>query len=340
MEIYILPILVSAILTYIMTPFVEKLARKVGAMDVPEDDRRVHKSPIPRMGGLAIYLAFVVTLVAFAGVDNKTTGIILGSTMIVGIGIVDDIRGVSAKVKLLVQICAALVLVHFGIRIDFFTNFFESEGLIYLGSLSVPITVFWIVGITNTFNLIDGLDGLAAGIYTISAVTLSYIAYVNGMHETALVTLILAGGCLGFLPFNFNPARIFMGDTGSLFLGFVLAAISIEGVIKGATALTMVLPILAMGLPIMDTTLAICRRVIGGKSIMEADKRHLHHKLLSAGLCQKRAVLLMYGISLMLGMSVVFLMNSEYIGGFGMIAATLVLVMVPVVAEQARAGRK
>ncbi len=340
MDIYILPIIIAAILTFIMTPFAEKLARKLGAMDVPKDDRRVHKSPIPRMGGLAIYLAFVATLVIFAGMDDMIKGIIIGSTMIVGVGIVDDIRGVSAKVKLLVQICAALVLVHFGIKIDFFTNFFEAEGLIYLGSLSVPITVFWVVGITNTFNLIDGLDGLAAGISIISATTLSYIAFVNGRYEMALVTLILAGCCLGFLPFNFNPARIFMGDTGSLFLGFVLSAISIEGTIKGATALTMVLPILAMGLPIMDTTLAIFRRILGGRSIMEADKGHLHHKLLSAGLCQKRAVLLMYGISLMLGLSAVFLMNSEYISGFVTIAATLVIVMIPVVMEQARAGKK
>ena len=326
MEIYILPIFIAVILTFIMTPLVEKLARKVGAMDVPNDDRRVHKTPIPRMGGLAIYLAFVATLVIFAGMDDMTKGIIIGSTMIVGLGIVDDIRGVSAKVKLLVQILAALVLVHFGIKIDFFTNFFESEGLIYLGSLSIPITVFWVVGITNTFNLIDGLDGLAAGISTISATTLSYIAFVNGRYEMALVTLILAGCCVGFLPFNFSPARIFMGDTGSLFLGFVLSAISIQGTIKGATALTMVLPILAMGLPIMDTTLAIGRRIIGGRSIMEADKGHLHHKLLSAGLCQKRAVLLMYAISLMLGLSAVLLMNSEYISGFVIIAATLVLV--------------
>ncbi len=340
MEIYILPIFIAVILTFIMTPLVEKLARKVGAMDVPNDDRRVHKTPIPRMGGLAIYLAFVATLVIFAGMDDMTKGIIIGSTMIVGLGIVDDIRGVSAKVKLLVQILAALVLVHFGIKIDFFTNFFESEGLIYLGSLSIPITVFWVVGITNTFNLIDGLDGLAAGISTISATTLSYIAFVNGRYEMALVTLILAGCCVGFLPFNFSPARIFMGDTGSLFLGFVLSAISIQGTIKGATALTMVLPILAMGLPIMDTTLAIGRRIIGGRSIMEADKGHLHHKLLSAGLCQKRAVLLMYAISLMLGLSAVLLMNSEYISGFVIIAATLVLVMIPVVMEQARAGKK
>ncbi|MBK5252313.1 MAG: undecaprenyl/decaprenyl-phosphate alpha-N-acetylglucosaminyl 1-phosphate transferase [Peptostreptococcaceae bacterium] len=340
MEIYILPIIIAAILTFIMTPMAEKLARKVGAMDVPKDDRRVHTSPIPRMGGLAIYLAFVATLVIFAGMDDMTMGIIIGSTMIVGVGIVDDIRGVSAKVKLLVQILAALVLVHFGVKIDFFTNFFESEGLIYLGNLSIPITVFWVVGITNTFNLIDGLDGLAAGISTISATTLSYIAFVNGRYEMALVTLILAGCCVGFLPFNFNPARIFMGDTGSLFLGFVLSAISIQGTIKGATALTMVLPILAMGLPIMDTTLAILRRIIGGRSIMEADKGHLHHKLLSAGLCQKRAVLLMYGISLMLGISAVLLMNSEYISGFAIIAATLVIAMIPVMMEQARAGKK
>jgi len=239
-----------------------------------------------------------------------------------------------------VQISAALVLVYFGVRINFFTNFLEAEGLIYLKELSIPITVFWIVGITNTFNLIDGLDGLAAGISTISASILSYVAFVNGRYEIALVTLILAGCCLGFLPFNFNPARIFMGDTGSLFLGFVLSAISIEGTIKGATALTMVVPILAMGLPIMDTTLAIRRRILGGRPIMEADKGHLHHKLLSAGLCQKRAVLFMYGISLMMGLSAVFLMNCEYISSFVTIAATLIIIIIPCVAEQTKAGRK
>lgn len=340
METYALPILISAILTYIMTPFVEKLAHRVGAIDVPKDDRRVHKTPIPRLGGLAIYLAFVATLVIFVGLDQKTMGIILGGTMIVAVGIADDIRGVSPKIKLLVQIAAALVLVRFGVKIDFFTNFFESEGFIYLGSLSIPITVFWVVGITNTFNLIDGLDGLAAGISTISAITLSYIAYINGMYETALLTLILAGACLGFLPFNFNPARIFMGDTGSLFLGFVLSAISVDGAIKGATALTMVVPILAMGLPILDTAMAIVRRVQGGRPIMEADKNHFHHRLLSAGFGQKRAVLLMYIISLMLGVSAVFLMNSEYVSSFLMVAATLAVVMVPMGIEQSRAGRK
>lgn len=340
MEPFILPMFASAVLTFILTPFVETLARKVGAMDVPKDDRRVHSVPIPRMGGLAIYLAFVAGLVFFAGIDQKTTGILLGSTLIVAVGMVDDIRGVPAKVKLLVQIAAALVLVRFGIRIDFFTNFFNSEGLIYLGNLSIPMTVFWVVGITNTFNLIDGLDGLAAGISTISAITLSYVAYVNGMHEAALLTFMLAGACMGFLPFNFNPARLFMGDTGSLFLGFVLSAISIDGVIKGATALTMVVPILAMGLPIMDTTLAILRRIACGRPIMEADKNHLHHKLLSAGLCQKRAVLLMYVVSLMLGVSAVFLMNSAYVSSALMVAATLVLVLIPMGLEQSRAGRK
>ncbi len=328
---FLLPMIVATLVTLTATPLVKMLAHKVGAIDIPKDDRRVHKTPIPRLGGLAIYFGFILTILLFTQVDKGILGMIIGSTIIVAMGVIDDIRPLSAKLKLLIQILAALILVGFGIRIEFLTDFFNSGQYIYLPTiLSVPMTVFWVVGITNTVNLIDGLDGLAAGISTIAAVTLAYVAYVNGYHETAIMTMVVAGACIGFLPYNFNPAKIFMGDTGSLFLGFILSAIAIDGTIKGATTLAMVVPILALGLPIFDTTFAILRRAKNGRPIMEADKGHLHHRLLSIGLCQKRAVLVLYLISILLGVSAVLLTQQKYMDSVITLMVTAAIVVIPI----------
>jgi UDP-GlcNAc:undecaprenyl-phosphate GlcNAc-1-phosphate transferase len=202
--------------------------------------------------------------------------------------------------------------------------------MVYVGMLSLPITIFWIVGITNTVNLIDGLDGLAAGISTIAAASLAYVALVNGRMETALVTTIIVGCCLGFLPYNFNPAKIFMGDTGSLFLGFMLAATSIDGSIKGATFLVFAAPILALGLPIFDTSFAILRRFMSGRPIMEADKGHLHHRLLSLGYHQRTVVLAMYFISVLLGLSGIFLIQGYYVFMTVTLVASILLILIPI----------
>lgn len=324
---YFFVFLVGVIISFVMTPFAKKIAYKVGAIDVPKDDRRVHKKPIPRMGGLAIYLGVLVSIflaVKIFGrhsiigsqiifgqdIMNQIYGMLLGGTLIVLMGIVDDIKPLSAKVKLAVQIISALILIKFGMKIEMMNIPFIDK-TIKLYALSIPITIFWIVGITNTLNLIDGLDGLAAGVATIAALSLSYVAFVNGRDITVIMTLAIAGACVGFLPYNFNPAKIFMGDTGSLFLGYMLAAISIHGLVKGATAIATVVPVLALGLPIFDTTCAILRRLLNGRPIMEADKGHLHHKLLSTGMGQKRTVLILYGISGIFGVSAALMSKSK-----------------------------
>jgi len=317
---YFLVFFIAAFVSLIATPLAKMLAFKIGAIDVPKDDRRVHKNPIPRLGGLAIYLGFVVSVVAFVPIDSKIIAMLIGGTLIAIMGVVDDIKPLPAKVKLAGQIVCALILVIAGLRIGKFTIPFTG-GLFYVGIFSIPVTIFWIVGITNTLNLIDGLDGLAAGVATIAALSLSYVAYVhiadNGPlgittgTTTVMMTLAIAGAAIGFLPYNFNPAKIFMGDTGSLFLGYMLAAISIFGFVKGATAIATVVPVLALGLPIFDTAFAILRRAINGKPIMQPDKGHLHHRLLSTGMGQKRTVLILYAVSGIFGFSAALISTSR-----------------------------
>ncbi|SHJ65467.1 MraY family glycosyltransferase [Paramaledivibacter caminithermalis] len=343
---FILPAVFGAAVSFLSTPIVKKLAYKLGAIDVPKDDRRVHKKPIPRLGGLAIFLGFLISILALLKINlleinKEIVGMLVGASIMVVMGLIDDIKPLSARVKLLVQIIAAVVIIGFGIKIEYITNFLKSDTISFLGNetiklsiLSIPITIFWVVGITNTVNLIDGLDGLAAGISAIAALTLAYVAYakpeLSNSHNTMILTLALAGSCIGFLPFNFNPAKIFMGDTGSLFLGYILAAISINGFIKGATALAMVVPVFALGLPIFDTTFAILRRAFNGRPIMQADKGHLHHILLSIGMGQKRAVLTLYMISSFLGVSAALLLKQKYVNSAIMLVITAAMVAVPI----------
>lgn len=331
MENYIFPMFIAFLLSYFLTPVAKKLAIKVGAIDVPKDNRRVHTKPIPRMGGLAIYIAFTICMFLFSDLEmKKLIGIFIGSTILVVMGMIDDVKPLRASLKLVVQIVAALVLVKFGFRVDFLTNFFKDSGYIFFNGLSIPITVIWIIGITNTINLVDGLDGLATGIATIAALTLAYVAYVNGNISVAILTVMLAGSSLGFLPHNFNPASIFMGDTGAYFLGFVLAAISIEGTLKGTTALTLVIPVLALGLPIFDTTFAIVRRALTKKPIFEADKGHIHHRLLHIGLNQKGAVLVLYLISILMGATAISIINDAMINVSILTLVIALMIFIPI----------
>lgn len=326
---YMLPMILAATISLLATPVARKLAYRIGAVDVPKDNRRVHKEPIPRMGGLAIYVGTISTFLFFCDFSlQKTAGILIGSALIVVMGVYDDVKALPAKLKLLIQIAAAFVLIFAGLEINFFTNWLQPNQLVYLSWLSVPVTVVWIVGITNTVNLIDGLDGLATGVSITAALALAYVAHANGFQQAATLTMIVAGACLGFLPHNFNPAKIFMGDTGSLFLGYMLAVISILGSLKSATAL--IVPIIALGLPIFDTTFAIVRRYLSGKPIMEADKGHLHHRLLHIGLSQKRAVLLLYLKSGLFGLGAVLLANQKYLNGFAVLFAVAILILIPI----------
>ncbi|WP_077369523.1 glycosyltransferase family 4 protein [Anaerosalibacter sp. Marseille-P3206] len=310
MENCLIPFITATILSFVMTPIARKIAYRVKAIDIPKDARRVHKKPIPLLGGLAIYISTIITILIFLPLDKTTFSIIIGGSIIVISGIIDDTKDLSPKMKLLFQILAAVVLVIGGIKIDFITNPFKG-GLLYLKGFSIPLTIFWIVGITNTVNLIDGLDGLAAGVSLIASMSLFFVASRFMYEPIMIMSLVLAGSCLGFLPFNFNPAKIFMGDTGALFLGFMLSIISIEGVMKSVATIAIVVPIIILGLPIFDTTFAIFRRLLNGRPIMEADKGHLHHKLLQRGLSQRQTVLILYAISAVFGFSAVLIAKAN-----------------------------
>lgn len=309
----IVKILVSAVAALIMsfaaTPIVKIFAQKVGAMDVPKDDRRVHDHPIPRLGGLAIFLGFLLSVVLFADINRQIQGILLGAVVIVIVGVIDDITPLKAWIKLIFQIVAALIAVYHGVAVEVVSNpnIFSSNEYLFLNSLSVPITVLWIVAITNAVNLIDGLDGLAVGVSAISSVTMLVIAVVLGQGNIAIILAALAGACIGFMPYNLNPAKIFMGDTGALLLGYVLATLSILGLFKFYAIISFAVPFLVLALPIFDTALAFCRRISKGKSPMSADRGHFHHRLIDMGLSQKQAVAILYAISGILGLSAVII---------------------------------
>ena len=245
-------LLVAAIVAFIATPVVRSLAFKIGAVDVPKDNRRMHNHPIPRMGGLAIFFGFILSAMIFVPLSTPVRGMLLGGVIIVILGIFDDIYALPALPKFFVQIAAALVAVLMGNQIDILSNpnIFSSEPYWVLGIWSIPISVLWIVGITNAVNLIDGLDGLACGVSTISSMTMLVIALTVAEPDTALLMAALAGACIGFLPYNLNPAKIFMGDTGSTFLGFILATVSIDGLFKSYAIISFAVPFLMLGLPL------------------------------------------------------------------------------------------
>ncbi|SCY87577.1 MraY family glycosyltransferase [Alkaliphilus peptidifermentans] len=310
MEKLFMAFFLALMISYILTPYAKKLAYKIGAVDVPKDNRRVHTKPIPRMGGLAIYVAFALTALIMLPINRSFIGILIGATLITIIGIIDDVKQISAKYKLLVQIIAAVIVVYSGVSIKYISVPFLETGISF-GQYSGIVTIFWIIGITNAVNLIDGLDGLAAGVSVIASVTLAIVAYTHGQVGVAMLLIILAGGAVGFLPYNFNPAEIFMGDTGSLLIGFLLASVSIEGVIKSATTIAVAIPVLALGVPVFDTAFAIARRLVNKRPIMEADKGHLHHKLLDYGLSQRQTVLTLYFISMVLGGSAVYISDTS-----------------------------
>ncbi len=302
-------LLTAALVALISTPVVRSLAFRVGAVDVPKDNRRMHNHPIPRMGGLAIFFGFILSVLIFIPLTPELRGMLLGSVVIVILGILDDIFALPALPKFFVQIGAALIAVLAGNRIDFLSNpnIFSQDLFWELGLLAVPITVFWIVAITNAVNLIDGLDGLACGVSTISSMTLLVIALVMEEPDVAILMGALSGACIGFLPYNLNPAKIFMGDTGSTFLGFILAVVSIQGLFKFYAIISFAVPFLMLGLPIFDTCFAILRRVSHGQSPMAPDRGHIHHRLIDMGFTQKQAVAVLYIISAILGLSAVVL---------------------------------
>ena len=327
-------LLLALIVSFLATPLVRRLAFKIGAVDVPRDNRRMHDHPIPRLGGLAIFLGFLVSVLAYAEIDTQMQGILIGATMIAVLGIADDIHSLPAKFKFVVQILAALCAVLHGVAIQVINNpnVFSDNEYWVLGGWSIPVSILWIVAITNAVNLIDGLDGLADGISTIGALTMLILALILGEHDISLMCGALVGACVGFLPYNMNPARIFMGDTGSTFLGFILACVSIQGLFKYYAVISFLVPFLILGLPIFDTASAIIRRLLKGQSPMVADRSHIHHKLIDLGLNQKQAVATLYIVSGVLGLSAVLLATS---GGAKTALFILALVICAVVAVRA-----
>ena len=317
----------SGILSFLLTPPVKKLAYRIGAIDVPKDGRRMHKRPTPRLGGLAIFGGFLVAAIVTGHITPQRLWILAGAAVIVVLGIFDDRNALSAKFKFVVQIVAAAIPVIFGnLRIAMFTNpFLFSDSLYWnLGALSIPITILWIVAITNAVNLIDGLDGLAVGVSSIASMTMLAVALFIGETEIAVILAALAGACVGFMPYNLNPASIFMGDTGSTFLGYTLATLSIQGLFKVYALISFAVPFLILGLPIFDTAFAIVRRVLSGRSPLAPDRGHVHHRLIDMGFNQKQAVAILYVISVVLGLIAVVLTTSGELRAMVLVAAVII----------------
>lgn len=328
LSLYGFPFLLAMLVSFVLTPYIKKLAFLIGAIDTP-DNRKVHSKIMPRLGGLAIYIGFVIAVIASLELNMDIIGILVGSAIIVTVGVLDDRYALPPKVKLLGQIAAAAALIPFGIQIEWVNNPFG--GYFYLDYLSIPVTIFWVISFTNVVNLIDGLDGLAAGVSAIACITVILVSVQMDYFHVAMLTSALAGGIVGFIRYNFNPATIFMGDTGSMFIGYMLGAISTFGAVKTATTVALIVPAIALGLPIMDTAFAIMRRYTNGRPIFQPDKGHLHHRLLAMGLSQRQAVLLMYAISGALGVGAVLWAEFD-----GFYAALIIAVIITAVAVGAK----
>ncbi len=329
--IYSLCAVISAgLLAFSLTPIVRVLAIKIKAIDIPTDNRRMHHRPVPRIGGLAIFLAFLIATLSFCKFNSTLATILIGGAALIIVGVLDDIFRLNAFVKLAVQFAVAIFAVSQGVTIDFIGYFKWLVGdYISFGWLSYPITILWIVGLTNAVNFIDGLDGLACGVSIISSTSMFLVMLLSGSSiEHCILTGILIGSCLGFFPFNANPAKIFMGDTGALFLGYTLSILSVVGVFKTDMMLSFFIPLSIFGLPLFDTTFAIVRRLIHGKSPFEADRGHLHHRLIDMGFGQKQSVRILYAICAMLGISAVMLTRDIWQGGALLLAAALVIFVI------------
>ena len=328
-------LLLSIFIAYISTPFAIKFARKIGAVDVPADERRMHNHPIPLLGGLAIIVAFTITSIVMIRYHHLLWQILPGALIITVLGIIDDKYRLPAWPKFFVQCVAAAIpiIINPKILINSITgfSFFGVHPITFSFFFSVVITILWIVGITNAVNLVDGLDGLAAGISTIASISMLLIAVIKMGNDTneygvAILTAALAGGCMGLLPYNRNPAKVFMGDTGATFLGYTLAVISIQGLFKAYTAVSFAVPLLVLGLPILDTIVAIVRRLAHHKSPFAADRSHIHHKLIDLGLDQKQAVALLYTVSATMGIvAVVFAAFGSSTGWLFLLAAAALI---------------
>ncbi len=323
----VLAMVVAFLISFAATPVVIGIAKKIKAIDVPKDERRVHKKPIPLIGGLAIFYGFLISVLCFCDIDEPIIGILLGAMVIVITGVIDDKYSLPAKLKLLMQIVAAVIVLVFGVEIKYIENPFTNEYITF-GWLSIPITIIWIAGVTNAVNLTDGLDGLAAGISTIASLSLLILIMFTDNLNLAIITAALAGAGFGFLPYNFNPAKIFMGDTGSMFLGYMLACISVQGLMKTYTVISFAMPILVLGLPIFDTIFAIVRRLVTGRSIMSPDRGHLHHRLLDMGFSQRQTVTILYTLTAILCLTALVMFLRNAMSGLILVFAVVLIIIV------------
>lgn len=327
----VLALAVAFLISFAATPMVISLAHKVNAIDIPKDARRIHKKPTPLIGGLAIFYGFAVSVFCFATIDKETMGVLIGSVIVVTVGVIDDITDMKAIIKLMCQIVAAAVVVYFDVRIEHFANpfhgWFGPPYIVMNYWVSVAVTMIWIVGVCNAVNLIDGLDGLAVGVSSIASMSLLALTLISENSNVAIITAAVAGAAFGFLPYNFNPAKIFMGDTGALFLGFILACISVQGFLKMSAIISFAIPILVLGLPIFDTLFAIIRRVLTGRSPMSPDRGHLHHRLLDMGFSQKQTVAILYTMTAALCLTAVVVSIKGYGRGTILILSVLLIIL-------------
>ena len=343
-------LLISVAVAFVTAPLSIKIANVMGIIDKPKDARRVHKKPIPRFGGMSIFLGSTVAMTIPAGMNSKIMTAMLGGLLMYLLGVIDDMYDIKPAVKFLGQAAIASFVYALGIRITFISNYFGmnptgpnanvnlNAGVAYL------ITVFWIVGITNAVNLMDGLDGLAAGSVAIMSLSLAYIAYIHGSRlgsmPVCIALVAVAGGCIGFLPYNFSPAKTFMGDGGALYLGYMLAVLSVISPLKRATVVGALIPMLTLAVPIFDTLFAMLRRTLKHQSIMHADKGHLHHHLMAAGFGQRRSVLIIYGIVGIMGIVAVLISRELYKDAFFLFLIATLYLGIIIVPKRSKKGIK
>jgi UDP-GlcNAc:undecaprenyl-phosphate/decaprenyl-phosphate GlcNAc-1-phosphate transferase len=322
MNTYLTLFILSLSLSLFLTPIVRRLATRMGFLDLPGDKRRVHVSPIPRVGGVAIFISVSLALATLPLIDNLVTrslkgysknliAVMASSALVFLFGVFDDLYGAKAKWKFIAQAAAGALLYYLGGRI-------EALSIPFMGSVTLPpilgfgLTLLWVVGISNAFNLIDGMDGLAAGAGLFAALVMLTVSFILGNVFVTIITLVLSGVLIGFLRYNFNPASIFLGDSGSLFIGFTLAALSVTSSQKASTVVAVAIPLMAFGLPVIDTGFTIARRFISGKPLFEGDREHIHHKLLDRGWSQRRVAFVLYGVCALFGMlALLFVSDNE-----------------------------
>lgn len=335
---------IGVIVSALTTPLSIKVAYKLDVIDRPRDDRRVHDRPIPRFGGMAIYLGSMAAMIIPAGMNSNIKTAMIGGTLMYLLGVLDDIKDLRPAAKFAGQWAIATLMFVLGIKIKFINTYILSMGgdssarVLLSEGVAYLITVLWIVGVTNAVNLMDGLDGLAAGSTAIMALSLAYVAYIHGirlgMMPVCVALVAVASGCIGFLPYNFSPAKTFMGDGGALYLGYMIAVLSVISPLKRATFIGAVIPMMTLTVPLFDTVFAMVRRILRHQSIMKADKGHLHHHLMAAGFGQRRSVLIIYGIVGIMGVVAVLISRGLYKDAFFLAAIAALYLGIIIVPKQ------